>query len=492
MTTSETSVTFASLHVAEPLLRALAEKNYTHPSPIQAQTIPHLLQGRDLLGCAQTGTGKTAAFALPILQLLDARPKARLPGRPRVLILTPTRELAAQIGDNIALYGKHLKLRHTVIFGGVGQQPQVDRLAAGVDIVVATPGRLLDLMGQGAVRLDAIEIFVLDEADRMLDMGFAPDVKRVIQRLPAKRQSLLFSATMPDEIREIAGKLLHDPVDVAVTPVASTVDRIDQRVIHVPVASKHRLLVNVLGEQREGLVLVYSRPKHGANRLVKNLDRDGIPATAIHGNKSQGARTRALDDFRSGRTRVMVATDIAARGIDVKGIALVINFDLPNEPEAYVHRIGRTARAGADGVAISFCSPEEREYLRDIQRLIRQEIPVHTDHPFAQGGGARGAQPTASRQNHHGDAVRSTQGAPARRGQNHGRGRSTHDSRGERRAHASQGPGEDRRSQPEQHRSQTAHKSHAARPSKSAAAPVAVAKESRTSRFFTALFRGRR
>ncbi|MBE2216035.1 MAG: DEAD/DEAH box helicase [Opitutaceae bacterium] len=485
MTSADTTVTFTSLNLAEPLLRALAEKNYTHPSPIQAQAIPHLLQGRDIFGCAQTGTGKTAAFALPILQLLDARPKARTPGRPRVLILTPTRELAAQIGDNIALYGKHLKLRHTVIFGGVGQQPQVDRLQAGVDIVVATPGRLLDLMGQGAVRLDQIEIFVLDEADRMLDMGFAPDVKRVIQRLPAKRQSLLFSATMPQEIRDIAANLLRDPIDIAVTPVATTAERIDQRVMFVQGADKHRLLVHVLEKHDDGLVLVFTRTKHGANRLVQKLDRDGIPAAAIHGNKSQGARTRALDDFRTGRTRVLVATDIAARGIDVKGIGLVVNFDLPNEPEAYVHRIGRTARAGADGLAISFCSPDEREYLRDIQRLIRQDVAVEREHPFSQGGGGAGSS-------HAGDRAPSQ---PSRGG----RAAATHphpsQHRGDRRGSArGQGASDERRGRHE-HRAQTPRKPHGARSAQASAPeakPVEVAPKSRTAGFFSALFRGRR
>jgi len=498
MTSADTSVTFTSLNLAEPILRALAEKNYTHPSPIQAQAIPHLLQGRDIFGCAQTGTGKTAAFALPILQLLDASPKPRTPGRPRVLILTPTRELAAQIGENIALYGKNLKLRHTVIFGGVGQQPQVDRLQAGVDIVVATPGRLLDLMGQGAVRLDQIEIFVLDEADRMLDMGFAPDVKRVIQRLPARRQSLLFSATMPQEIRDIAAKLLHDPVDIAVTPVATTAERVDQRVIHVPGPQKHRLLVQVLEKHRDGLVLVFSRTKHGANRLVKNLDRDGIPAAAIHGNKSQGARTRALDDFRSGRTRVLVATDIAARGIDVKGIGLVINFDLPNEPEAYVHRIGRTARAGADGLAISFCSPDEREYLRDIQRLIRQEIEVDREHTLSAGhadhGEPRGGDRPAPQQ------ARGGRGGPSQhsRGQGHGPqrgGRGGSSQRGDRRGPARGHETSDERRARQEHRPQTPHQANAARSGRGSAPaskPVEASALSRTGKFFSSLFRGRR
>jgi ATP-dependent RNA helicase RhlE len=376
-------ITFASLNLAAPILRALVEKAYTHPSPIQAQAIPALLEGRDLIGCAQTGSGKTAAFALPILQRLAARPLPPTSRRPRALILTPTRELAAQIGENIALYGRHLTLRHTVIFGGVGEHPQIKALTAGVDIVVATPGRLLDLMERGYVALDRVEIFVLDEADRMLDMGFAPDVKRIIARLPPRRQSLLFSATMPEEIRDMANRLLRDPVRVDVAPAATTVESVEQRVCHVQRSDKHRLLVHTLQKHPKELVLVFSRTKHGANRIADNLERDGIQAAAIHGNKSQGARQRALEDFRAGRTRVLVATDIAARGIDVKGIALVVNFDIPEEPEAYVHRIGRTARMGAKGLAFSFCDPSENSSWRDILRLIRQTVPVYADHPFA-------------------------------------------------------------------------------------------------------------
>jgi len=378
-------VTFASLSLAAPILRALADKAYTEPSPIQAQAIPALLEGRDLIGSAQTGTGKTAAFALPILQRLSSHPLPRAARRPRALILTPTRELAAQIDENIAAYGRHLSLRHAVIFGGVGEQPQIRALASGVEIIVATPGRLLDLMQQGHAVLDRVEIFVLDEADRMLDMGFAPDVKRIIAQLPARRQSLLFSATMPDEILQLANRFLRDPVRIAVSPVASTVDSVEQRVCHVQKSDKHRLLVHTLRRHPDGLVLVFSRTKHGANRLADRLGHDGIPAAAIHGNKSQGARQRALEDFRTGRTRVLIATDIAARGIDVKGIALVVNFDIPEEPEAYVHRIGRTARMGASGLALSFCDPSEQASFRDIQRLIRQTVRVDADHPFEAG-----------------------------------------------------------------------------------------------------------
>jgi len=417
-TTTIPAITFASLKLAEPILRALSEKAYVNPTPIQAQAIPALLEGRDLVGLAQTGTGKTAAFTLPLLNRFAMNPKPRQPRQPRALILTPTRELAAQIGDNVTAYGRHLRLRHTVIFGGVGEQPQIRALASGVDIVIATPGRLLDLMGQGHLRLDCVEVFILDEADRMLDMGFAPDVKRIIGVLPAARQSALFSATMPESIREIAERLLRDPVRVEVARVSTPVERIEQRVCHVQRTDKHRLLVHELRVQREGLVLVFSRTKHGANRIAANLGRDGIVAAAIHGNKSQGARQRALEDFRTGRTRVLVATDIAARGIDVKGISLVVNFDIPEEPEAYVHRIGRTARMGASGRALSFCDPSEQGSLRDIQRLIRQSIPVHASHPFALGQGAMQARPEAQpRRPHASHAPRGSQGRPQAAGE---------------------------------------------------------------------------
>jgi ATP-dependent RNA helicase RhlE len=392
MLDTNTTTSFASLQLAAPIQRALADKAYTLPSPIQAQAIPLLLAGRDLVGVAQTGTGKTAAFALPMLHRLSAHPQPRLPRLPRALILTPTRELATQIAQNIALYGRHLTLRHAVIFGGVGEHPQIRSLAEGVDIVIATPGRLLDLMDRRYVGLDRVEIFVLDEADRMLDMGFAPAVKRVLARLPARRQSLLFSATMPESIRSLAHSFLRDPVRVEVTPAASSPELIDQRVCHVDRNDKHALLLHLLRANGEGLALIFARTKHGANRLAKNLSRDGVRADAIHGNKSQTARQRALDDFRAGTLRVLVATDIAARGIDVKGIALVVNFDLPNEPESYVHRIGRTARAGAAGLAIALCDETERGFLRAIERLIRRQIPVMSDHPFAgrsQGSGAQ-------------------------------------------------------------------------------------------------------
>ena len=376
-----TNLTFADLEIHPALQDAVDDEGYTHPTPIQAQAIPHLLQGRDLLGIAQTGTGKTAAFALPILhRLANANPPSR--GRARVLILTPTRELAIQIDESFHVYGRGLDSSHTVIFGGVGQRPQVQAMNRGVDVLVATPGRLLDLMGQGHIHLDEVGIFVLDEADRMLDMGFIHDVRRVIQELPQERQTLLFSATMPDAIADLSQRILRDPVRVEVTPETMTVDRIAQSVLLVEKRDKTRLLADVLGAPEVERALVFTRTKHGANRVVKQLERVRVTAEAIHGNKSQGARQRALANFKEGRTRVLVATDIAARGIDVEGISHVINYDLPNIPESYVHRIGRTARAGAEGIAISFCDVDERAFLRDIERLIRQQVDIVTGHAF--------------------------------------------------------------------------------------------------------------
>jgi ATP-dependent RNA helicase RhlE len=373
--------TFSELDLIESLQRALAEEGYTTPTPIQSQAIPPLLQGRDLLGVAQTGTGKTAAFALPILQrLAQGQPRGRR--SVRALILTPTRELAAQIADSFARYGRHLKLSHAVVYGGVGKVPQIRALRAGVDILIATPGRLLDLMGDNCVRTEGLEVLVLDEADRMLDMGFAPDVKRIIATLPKQRQTLLFSATMPQDIAVLADRILANPVKVAVTPVATTAERVKQHVLFVDTANKRALLADLIKGTGISRAIVFTRTKHGASRLADQLGRGGISADAIHGNKSQAQRERALDNFRRGRCRVLVATDIAARGIDVDGISHVINFDLPNEPESYVHRIGRTARAGASGSAISFCSADERDYLRAIERLIRQPIEVVDDHPY--------------------------------------------------------------------------------------------------------------
>lgn len=371
---------FKQLDIIEPILKAVAAEGYTIPTPIQQQAIPLVLQRKDLLGCAQTGTGKTAAFAIPILQILYKQ-KPLAPGI-KVLILTPTRELAIQINESFAAYGKHTGIRHTVIFGGVSQLQQTNALKKGTDVLIATPGRLLDLMTQGYVRLDQLQIFVLDEADRMLDMGFIHDVKKVIAKLPAKRQTLFFSATMPPEIQKLASVLLTHPAKVEVTPPSSTVDKIDQRLYFVGKMEKPELLLHLLGNKEIKTALVFTRTKHGADKVVKILQRHNIRAAAIHGNKSQNARQGALTDFKNGTLRVLVATDIAARGIDIDELAHVINYDLPNVPETYVHRIGRTGRAGNAGIAISFCSREERDELKDIQKLIAKTIPVVHEHPF--------------------------------------------------------------------------------------------------------------
>ncbi len=365
---------FTDLGLAQSLLKALEAEGYKTPTPIQAQAIPHLLAGRDLLGIAQTGTGKTAAFALPILHKLaaDRRPAARKTCR--ALVLSPTRELASQIADSFRTYGKHLGFSVATVFGGVGHKPQIDKIMRGVDILVATPGRLIDHIDSRVLSLGQTEVFVLDEADQMLDMGFIHALRKIVPLLPAKRQSLFFSATMPREMADLAGSLLTDPVKVAVAPVATTAERVAQRVIFVETAGKRKLLADVIGAEKPGRTLVFTRTKHGADRVVKQLALDGIAAVAIHGNKSQGQREKALAGFRSGATPILVATDIAARGIDVDAVTHVINFDLPNVPESYVHRIGRTARAGAEGIAISFCDGEERAYLRDIEKLTRQQI----------------------------------------------------------------------------------------------------------------------
>ncbi len=365
---------FSELKLLRPILRAVEEQGYEKPSPIQEKAIPPVLEGYDLLGCAQTGTGKTAAFALPILQRLAA-------GHPnhkgvRALILTPTRELAIQIDDCFAAYGKYLNLSHAVIFGGVGQAPQIEALRRGTDILTACPGRLNDLIGQGHVDLSHLEVFVLDEADRMLDMGFIHDVKKVLRQLPQCRQNLLFSATMPREIEELAATILKRPVKVKVNPPSSTVDRIDQSVYKVAKADKKRLLALLLADPQVKNALVFSRTKHGANAIAAFLEKQGVGAAAIHGNKSQTARVKALDDFKSGRIKALIATDIAARGIDISSLSHVFQLDLPEVPETYVHRIGRTGRAGAEGTAVSFCSPEEEEYLAGIEKLIRKKVPV--------------------------------------------------------------------------------------------------------------------
>jgi ATP-dependent RNA helicase RhlE len=364
---------FAALGLSAPLLRAVASEGYEIPTPVQSRCIPHVLEGRDVLGCAQTGTGKTAAFVLPILQNLAAKPKN---GRIRTLILAPTRELAAQIGERTSAYGANLGLTNAVIYGGVGQRGQEDALRRKPDILIATPGRLLDLMEQGYVKLDAVEVLVLDEADRMLDMGFIHDVKRIVREVPTKRQTLFFSATMPPVIAELSGRILIDPVRIEVVPQATTAEKIEQTVHHVAKRDKRALLEKVLKDAGVDRALVFTRTKHGANRLVEQLDRAGIRSAAIHGNKSQGARERALDGFKNGDIPVLIATDIAARGIDVDGITHVVNYDLPNVPEQYVHRIGRTARAGAGGRAIAFCDEDERGLLKDIEKVIRQRIPV--------------------------------------------------------------------------------------------------------------------
>ena len=376
------SPSFADFDFVEPIRLTLEKENYTTPTPIQAQSIPHLLLGRDLLGCAQTGTGKTAAFALPILNRLALSRRAAVPRKPRVLILAPTRELAQQIDESFVTYGRGLKFRQAVVVGGVSQLPQTRMLNRGIDILVATPGRLLDLMGQGAIRLDGLDTFVLDEADRMLDMGFLPAIEKIVAALPTQRQSLFFSATMPPALAPLVNKLLRDPVRIAVAPQSTTAERIEQHVMFVAREDKKALLQNILSDSNVSRAIVFARTKHGADKLARWLDSTGISTDSIHGDKSQAARQRALYGFRDGRTRVLVATDIAARGIDIDDISHVINFDLPVEPENYVHRIGRTGRAGAEGIALTFCDAEERGALRGIERMIKQQIPVRTDHPY--------------------------------------------------------------------------------------------------------------
>jgi len=384
-------MTFESLGLIEPILKALQTEGYTRPTPIQEQSIPLVLQRKDLLGCAQTGTGKTAAFAIPILQLLHEEGPLRGARPIRCLILTPTRELAIQIGESFTAYGRHTGLKHAVIFGGVNQHSQVQALKSGLDVLIATPGRLLDLMGQGYVHLRQLTLFVLDEADRMLDMGFIHDVKKVIAVLPAKRQSLFFSATMPPDVARLADTILRSPAKVEVTPVSSTADTVRQSLYFVDKADKKHLLIHLLADPSIETALVFTRTKHGADKVVKDLVKAGIGAEAIHGNKSQNARQRALNNFKTRQTRVLVATDIAARGIDVEELSHVINYELPNIPETYVHRIGRTGRAGASGKALSFCDAEEKEFLRDIHKLIAKPIPVVSDHPYplAEGSALR-------------------------------------------------------------------------------------------------------
>jgi ATP-dependent RNA helicase RhlE len=374
---------FKNLNLIEPILKALTSEGYTQPTPIQEQAIPHILKGKDLLGCAQTGTGKTAAFAIPILQnLYNEQKVSKEPKQIKVLVLAPTRELAIQIGESFSAYGQHTGLKNTVIFGGVSQKPQTNTLRAGVDILVATPGRLLDLIGQKYINLSQVKYFVLDEADRMLDMGLVHDVKRIIAQMPKARQTMMFSATMPHEISKLVESILKNPVKIEVTPVSSTIDVIKQSVYFVQKRYKKSLLIDLLKDESIPSALVFSRTKHGANKITQDLNKAGIEAQAIHGNKSQSARQLALSNFKSRKTRVLVATDIAARGIDVDELPMVINFDLPDTAETYVHRIGRTGRAGLGGVALSFCDDEERDMLKDIQKLITKSIPVVKEHPY--------------------------------------------------------------------------------------------------------------
>ncbi len=405
-------MTFNDLGLIDPILRALKEKGYTQPSPIQEQAIPILLRGTDLLGVAQTGTGKTAAFAVPILQLLSEMPKERGHKRIKALIVTPTRELAIQIGDSFSAYGKHTGLRNTVIFGGVKQSKQTNELRRGVDILVATPGRLLDLIGQGYITLKDVKFFVLDEADHMLDMGFIHDIKKLIERLPARRQSLFFSATMPTSIVKLSRKILGEFEQVTIKPKQATAERVEQALYFVAKKDKVNLLIHILETRQDDAVLVFSRTKHGADKIVRKLLKANVKASAIHGNKSQNNRQRTLAQFKNREVRVLVATDIAARGIDVSELSLVINFDLPNISETYVHRIGRTGRALASGIALSFCMMEERPYLKGIEKLIRQQIPVIEDHPFPDDGTAPPAAKQQNRSQHNRNKHRSKRRRP--------------------------------------------------------------------------------
>ncbi len=393
---------FEDLNLIDPLLRAVVDQGYTEPTPIQSQAIPHALEGRDVIGLAQTGTGKTASFALPTLQRLSQLPEnqGKKPRRAiQALVLAPTRELASQIERSFEAYGRHTGLRHMTIFGGVSQNPQVKQLRQGVNIVVATPGRLLDLMGQGKVHFKHLDVLILDEADRMLDMGFLPDIKRIIAKLPTERQTMFFSATMSKDIRKLADEILTDPVEIAVSRETKPVEAIDQNVFFVEKGDKRKLLVHLIEEQNMFRALVFTRTKRGANRLSEQLSKAKIPSEAIHGNKSNNARQRALKAFKKGKVQVLVATDIVARGIDVDEITHVINYDLPNESESYVHRIGRTGRAGAEGIALAFCAKDERGYLADIERLMQMHIPVIEDHPYQSAQGVPGQTDLRGRSN---------------------------------------------------------------------------------------------
>ena len=396
-------VTFSELKLIEPILKSIELSGYTHPTPIQAQVIPHLLEGKDLLGLAQTGTGKTAAFSLPLLQYLALNRKRKIAKQARVLVLTPTRELAIQVRDSFQTYGKSLELKIAIAFGGVSQVPQVHSLSGGADVLVATPGRLLDLLNQRLVSLDGVEAFVLDEADRMLDMGFINDIRKILAVLPKKRHNLLFSASMPPEMEKLAHSILVNPIRVAVNPPSSTAELIDQSVMFVDKGNKRELLAHLMQGKSFQRVIVFTRTKHGANKVAEFLAKSGVASRAIHGNKSQSARQSALNEFKDGRLRALIATDIAARGIDVDNISHVINFELPNEPETYVHRIGRTARAGASGIAISFCDAEEKVYLKQIEKVIKKSIAIDSQQPY---------HSTAVEQQKVSGAERPTQGRP--------------------------------------------------------------------------------
>lgn len=410
---------FEQLNLITPILTALKEENYTTPTPIQQKAIPIVLSGRDLLGCAQTGTGKTAAFAIPVIQLMTLKPAPTNFKKPiRTLVLTPTRELAIQIAESFTAYGRHTNLKNVVIYGGVGQKPQTDALKAGVDILIATPGRLLDLMDQGYVKLDQIEFLILDEADRMLDMGFVHDVKKIIAKVPQKRQTLFFSATMPQEIVRLSSSILTNPEKVEVTPVSSTANTIRQELYFVDKGNKKQLLIHLLNDSSIITSLVFTRTKHGADRVAKDLVRAGVRAEAIHGDKSQTARQRALSNFKAKQTRVLVATDIAARGIDVDDLSHVINYEIPNIAETYVHRIGRTGRAGASGIAISFCDNEERAYVKDITKLIGKQIPIVEEHPYKMGTPVPPREARTHRPQHSNGNGRNRSGKPKQKSTN--------------------------------------------------------------------------
>ncbi|WP_150451931.1 DEAD/DEAH box helicase [Arenibacter lacus] len=418
-------MTFKELGIIEPILKALAAEGYTKPTPIQEQSIPILLKGKDLLGCAQTGTGKTAAFSIPIIQQLVLDREADGQQRKiRTLVVTPTRELAIQIGENFTSYARHTGIRNTVIFGGVKQGRQTDALKRGVDVLIATPGRLLDLMNQGFISLKDIKYAVLDEADQMLDMGFIHDIKKIIAKLPNNRQSLFFSATMPKAIVELSRKLLGDFEQVTIKPQQATAEKVEQAIYFVAKKNKPKLLTHLLEKDPNDSTLVFSRTKHGANKIVKQLAKADIKAEAIHGNKSQNARQKSLGDFKNGDLKVLIATDIAARGIDVEDLSLVINYDLPNVPETYVHRIGRTGRASASGIAVSFCDAEERPYLKSIQKLINQQVPTITDHPFVDDGLEEVPLQPEKKHGNHKQRPRTGHSNP-RGGRNNNRGRNT-------------------------------------------------------------------